>query len=150
MAHKVCVSIVDDLDGIDATQTVTFGLDGIEYSIDLSDKNAGDLRDRLSRYRTQARRVGGRQRKIPGNTRTGTGESTAEKRQRAQAIRSWARKNGWPDIADRGRVSSEVATAYEKRDGVRPAKTPAKKTAARKPVAAAAKARTSSRRTAAK
>ena len=28
-------------------------------------------------------------------------------------VRAWARKNGWPNISDRGRVSAEVMEAYE-------------------------------------
>ena len=45
MAQKVQVLLVDDLDGGDATETVSFGLDGTSYEIDLSAKNADELRD---------------------------------------------------------------------------------------------------------
>ncbi|MGH8880612.1 MAG: Lsr2 dimerization domain-containing protein, partial [Stackebrandtia sp.] len=40
MAQKVTVSLVDDLDGSEAGETVEFGLDGAFYEIDLSDDNA--------------------------------------------------------------------------------------------------------------
>ena len=40
MAQKVQVVLIDDLDGGDATETVTFGLDGATYEIDLSEQNA--------------------------------------------------------------------------------------------------------------
>ena len=37
MAQRVNVILVDDLDGSDATETVTFGIDGVDYEIDLND-----------------------------------------------------------------------------------------------------------------
>jgi nucleoid-associated protein Lsr2 len=37
-------------DGTDADRTVEFGLDGVNYTIDLSDKNAGKLRKALDPY----------------------------------------------------------------------------------------------------
>ena len=38
--RQTIVSLVDDLDGSDADQTVTFGIDGRSYEIDLSAANA--------------------------------------------------------------------------------------------------------------
>jgi hypothetical protein len=37
MAHKVVVTVIDDLDGTSAAETVSFGLDGVGYEIDLSE-----------------------------------------------------------------------------------------------------------------
>ena len=45
MAQKVQVLLVDDIDGSEATETVSFGLDGVAYEIDLSSGNAGQLRN---------------------------------------------------------------------------------------------------------
>lgn len=45
MAQKVQVILLDDLDGGDAAETVSFALDGASYEIDLSAKNASKLRD---------------------------------------------------------------------------------------------------------
>ena len=56
MAHKVVVTLVDDLDGSRATETVEFALDGKTYEIDLSSTNAGKLRDALACYTAAARR----------------------------------------------------------------------------------------------
>ena len=50
MAQRVQVVLEDDLDGGKADETVTFGLDGTTYEIDLSKKNAAKLRDALSGY----------------------------------------------------------------------------------------------------
>lgn len=39
MAKQVITILTDDLDGGDADHTVEFGLDGVTYTIDLSEKN---------------------------------------------------------------------------------------------------------------
>ena len=49
MAQRVHIVLEDDIDGGDATETVLFGVDGISYEIDLSDKNASKLRDSLAK-----------------------------------------------------------------------------------------------------
>ena len=59
MAQKVNIVLVDDLDGTEATETVTFGLDGTTYEIDLNDANAAALREALSGYVGHARKVTG-------------------------------------------------------------------------------------------
>jgi hypothetical protein len=112
MAQKVNVVLVDDIDGGDAVETVTFGLDGVEYEIDLSEDNANKLRDALSLYTGHGRRTGGRRRSSGSegrstrsrSTSTGDGPSASE-------IREWARANGHT-VPDRGRVSAEVREAY--------------------------------------
>ena len=50
MAQKVQVLLVDDLDGGEASETVSFALDGNNYEIDLSGKNATELRDSFAKY----------------------------------------------------------------------------------------------------
>jgi hypothetical protein len=106
MAQKVNIVLVDDLDGSDATQTVTFGLDGTTYEIDLNDKNAATLRDVLSGYVGHGRKVGAAPRRGRRAAAVGSGPSAKE-------IRDWARANGH-DVPDRGRVSAEVREAYAK------------------------------------
>src|SRR5688572_2174992 len=43
MAREVIEKLVDDLDGGDAAETVTFALVGTSYEIDVSKKNAGSV-----------------------------------------------------------------------------------------------------------
>ena len=141
MAQKVHVSMVDDLTGDVADQTVPFSLDGVSYEIDLSDENASELRDVLAQYVSAARRVGGRKIRLAVGQSAGSAPSTSD-REESQAIRKWAVANGYA-VSDRGRISSEVREAYH-RDGAQPmiAEEPAKaprKRAARKKVAAAKK-----------
>ena len=111
MAQRVNVVLVDDIDGSDASETVSFGLDGAQYEIDLSAGNADKLREALALYIGHGRRAGGRKRGSSRSNgtasrgRSGGGASAAE-------IRAWARENGW-DVPERGRVSAEVREAYD-------------------------------------
>jgi hypothetical protein len=108
VAQQVLIKLEDDLDGGDANETLTFGLDGVSYEIDLSDAHAAELRDELASYVAAARRIGGR--KVQG---AGNGQSAPSgDRERAKAIREWARGAGI-DVSARGRISAELAAQYE-------------------------------------
>src|SRR4051794_11972860 len=58
MAKQIITLLTDDLDGGDADRTIEFGLDGVNYTIDLSEKNAGKLRKALDPFLTAASKVG--------------------------------------------------------------------------------------------
>ncbi|MGB0098935.1 MAG: Lsr2 family protein [Nocardioides sp.] len=105
MAQKVHIVLVDDIDGSEATETVSFGLDGTTYEIDLNDKNAAQLRDALAAYVGHGRKVGAAPR------RGRRSAAAAESGPSAKEIREWARANGH-EVPDRGRVSAEVREAY--------------------------------------
>ena len=105
MAQKVNIILVDDIDGSDASETVTFGLDGTSYEIDLNDKNAAALRDALAAYVGHARKVSTRGRRTRTTTATTAGPSARE-------LRDWARSNGF-EVSDRGRVPAEVREAFD-------------------------------------
>jgi len=124
MAQKVLVSMVDDIDGGPANETVAFGLDGVTYEIDLSDKHAGALRDELAAFVAAAQRTGGRK------TRGSAVPAAVPDRERTQATRTWARENGFP-ISDRGRIPAEVTAAHE--EAQRPPKPDAPATPRRRP-----------------
>ncbi len=111
MAQKVTVSLVDDLDGSEAGETVEFGLDGAFYEIDLSEENAERLRDALSEFVEHARRSGGRKRAGRLVTAGRAPRTASADREQNQAMREWARKQGM-NISDRGRIPKEVAEAY--------------------------------------
>jgi hypothetical protein len=111
MAQKVQVILVDDVDGGDASETVTFGLDGVTYEIDLNDGNASKLRESLSTWVGHARRVGGRTSSSAG-TRRRASSSNGSGGGDTASIRAWARENGH-DVSERGRISAEVMSAYE-------------------------------------
>jgi hypothetical protein len=110
MAQRVNVVLVDDIDGEDASETVTFGLDGVEYEIDLNESNAQALRDSLARYIDAGRRATSK-RRSSGGRRGRRVASGGDSGPSASEIRAWARENGW-DVPERGRVSAEVREAY--------------------------------------
>lgn len=105
MAQVTNVTILDDLDGSRAAETVAFGMDGALYEIDLSARNAKALRKALSAF-VEA----GRERKATppvttGRTRTKPGGPEAA------VIRRWAHENDVP-VSVRGRVSTHVRAQY--------------------------------------
>ena len=57
MAHHRTTSLVDDLTGSAATETVRFGFGGPEFEIDLSAEHAETLRSTFAPYIARARRV---------------------------------------------------------------------------------------------
>jgi hypothetical protein len=59
VAPEVITKLREDIDGSDATQTLRSALDGVEYEIDLSDRNANRLRNRFQESIRHARKVGG-------------------------------------------------------------------------------------------
>ena len=105
MAQKVNIVLVDDLDGSEASESVSFGLDGTSYEIDLNDQNAARLRDALAEFVGHARKVGSASRRGGRRSAAPSGGPSAKE------IRDWARSNGH-DVPDRGRVSAEVREAY--------------------------------------
>ncbi|MFB8276967.1 histone-like nucleoid-structuring protein Lsr2 [Nocardia colli] len=102
---------VDDYDGrSQAEETVAFGVDGVDYKIALSTVNARQLRQLFEEWTPYARKIG----------RASCGKSIATRptvdRDRAAAIREWARERG-VQVASRGRISVDVVEAYDKANG---------------------------------
>ena len=110
MAKQVITLLTDDIDGGEADRTVEFGLDGVNYTIDLSEKNAGKLRKALDPFLNAATRVGRSASASPA--RRGAPASTGRaSRDQNQAIREWANKNGY-EVSERGRIPSHIVEAY--------------------------------------
>jgi hypothetical protein len=111
MAKHTITRLVDDLDGGDAAETVTFGLDGYGYEIDLSSKNASKFRAALASYVESARRISGRARSAQA-----TEAKRGADRDQNQAIREWAARKGY-EVATRGRIKQELVDLYHSRAG---------------------------------
>ncbi len=117
MAQRTVVTLIDDLDDSEADQTVEFGLDGVAYEIDLSEKNASGLRDALADYVAHARRTAGRRGGGRRSVRAASAPaarasgSTSADREQNKAIREWARTQGY-EVSERGRIPSNVTEAY--------------------------------------
>lgn len=106
MAQRVHIVLTDDLDGSDASESLTFGLDGNTYEIDLSSENATKLRESLQPYVAVGRKVGSRAR--GGGTKGRRSASGSN----ATDIRAWAQERGMT-VSSRGRVPAEIREAYE-------------------------------------
>jgi 7-keto-8-aminopelargonate synthetase-like enzyme len=108
MASKTVVTLLDDIDGKeigDDGGTVTFSFEGVNYQIDLAEKNLSKFRKTMTPYVAAATKV--------------SGQTTSSRRPRRIAassnpktIREWARSQGY-EVSDRGRVPASVVTAYE-------------------------------------
>jgi hypothetical protein len=110
MAQVTEVKLIDDLDGGEADETVTFTLDGKAFEIDLNGKNAASLRDALAPFVGAARRAGG----VPTVARTKSYARSTRSRQETAEIREWADANGH-SVSARGRIPSAVIEAYANR-----------------------------------
>ncbi len=111
MARREIVTLTDDIDRSEAAETVEFAIRGKAYEIDLSEDNVKRLDDALADFIDSARPRG----KVIVGKRTVLPAARSTNREESQAARAWARSNGFPNVADRGRVPADVLAAYEKR-----------------------------------
>jgi hypothetical protein len=110
VAQKVQVLLVDDLDGGEAEDTVRFGLDRVEYEIDLSAEHAEALRRTLAPFVGAARRSRATGRPARGGRRaSASGLDTTQ-------VREWARAQGI-EVKDRGRIPAEVVERFKAATG---------------------------------
>jgi hypothetical protein len=109
MAKQTITLLTDDLDGSEADRTVEFGLDGVNYTIDMSDKNTGKLRKALGPYLAAGSRVS----RAAGSGRIAARNTPSPRanRDQNQAIREWAKKNGY-EVSERGRIPASVVEAF--------------------------------------
>jgi uncharacterized membrane protein len=110
MALITRVYMVDDLDGSeDDVSTVTFNLDGKNYEIDLSAANAEKLRGKLSKFTDAATKVTSKGSAARRGSKAATVRTPHDQ---TQAIRDWARSNGF-EVSARGRISRSIQEAFE-------------------------------------
>jgi hypothetical protein len=109
VAQKVSVTYACDYDDKEIPdgqqRSITFGLDGQEYEIDLCVKHSEKFTEVVEKFAVHARR---------GTTVKGTRRRrrTAANRQRSAEIRAWAKKNGI-EVSDRGRIPAHVLAGFE-------------------------------------
>lgn len=116
MAQRTIVQLTDDLDGTEATESVSFALDGVTYAIDLSDENAAQLRDALAPYVGAARKDSGRGRRsnVTHISSGRRGRSTGDVD--PKTVRAWAAENGIA-ISARGRIPADIVAQYQQAVG---------------------------------
>jgi Lsr2 len=110
MAQKVNVILVDDIDGSEAVETVSFGVDGTRYEIDLNSGHAQELREQLDRYVRKARKVAGSASRASRGRRIGANDA------RNKEIRDWAREKSL-DVNERGRIPAGIVAQFEAANG---------------------------------
>ena len=104
MATKTVVSVVDDIDGTEDAETVTFAYGGSTYEIDLARKNREALNAALSPFIAAARSAG----------RARARASASRSDDDAAAVRAWAAENGI-HVSERGRIPRHVREQYNNR-----------------------------------
>ena len=101
MATKVLTTLQDDIDGSAAVETIRFALNGVEWEIDLSERNANRLRNSLSDFIAHGRKVGAKRERNAGSSRDFEPKD----------VRQWAEANGI-EINSRGRIPAEIVERY--------------------------------------
>lgn len=113
MAQKIQVMLIDDLDGGEAAETITFAVDGTSYEVDLSDKNADKFRKAIKPFVENGRRKGKQTgRTTAGPRGTSRTASNVSKKAGTEEIRQWAKQQGLT-VADRGRIAANIVKQYE-------------------------------------
>jgi hypothetical protein len=108
MAKQTTTVLLDDIDGTAAENTVFFGLDNVNYEIDLSPDHERELRDALAHWVENARKVAAKGR--------GAGKAKNQSSD-TNTIRAWAKSEGI-DVNERGRISATVRKQYEEAHGL--------------------------------
>ena len=108
MARRTVTTLTDDLDGGEASETVTFGLDGQTYEIDLSAENSSKFRSALAHYVASGRKVPGRRSSAKAEPRASKSEFTAVD---TAAVRAWAAANDI-ELSARGRIAARIIEQY--------------------------------------
>ena len=116
MARRTIQVLTDDLDGGEADETVKFGLDGSQYEIDLSKKNASKIRDAMAPYVSAGRKVGRGGVVVGGRAATARVRGGTADRDQNRAIREWAQGKGIK-VSDRGRIKQEIVDRYHAEAG---------------------------------
>jgi len=112
VAKQIITKLLDDLDGGEADETVSFAFDGSEYTIDLSAKNAKKFREIMSQYQEAGTRLGrmGHSAQLRRHLVPATSRSSREDNAK---VREWALNNGY-ELAERGRIPGHIQEAYDK------------------------------------
>lgn len=116
MAKKTQVIITDDIDGSADARTMTFGLDGSLYSIDLAEHHILEMYSVLDKFREHGTRLGkfhqskGVKAAFPS---TPARQPAGVNRDRNAAIRTWCETQPDITISSRGRIPDWVVAKFE-------------------------------------
>ncbi|PWJ24113.1 Lsr2 protein [Branchiibius hedensis] len=110
MAQRTQIITISDLSRVEVVdgESIPFSFRGVDYVIDLTAQEAKEFDEALALYTGHAQRVGGRKQRAS----SGTSSATGADREQLAKIREWAKDHGY-QVAERGRIKSEVLDAYE-------------------------------------
>jgi hypothetical protein len=118
VAQKVLTLLQDDVDGSKASETITFGLDGVTYQIDLNARHAAKLRKSLAPFVAAGRPVGGKPRRGGGKGGASSRDRRPTPRMSAtetpvdpSAVRAWAAAHQIK-VSPRGRIPATVVAQF--------------------------------------
>lgn len=106
MATEHLTIVKSDISGSAEAATITFGLGGTWYEIDLTKDEEKQLEKALKTYLTAGRKATPKQ----PEKRKVVPETTAEQREQ---IRTWAQSEGF-EVPARGRIPKEIIAAWNK------------------------------------
>ncbi|MFD9815207.1 Lsr2 family protein [Streptomyces sp. NPDC059080] len=109
MAQKIRVRLVDDLDGSQADETVSFTFDGKPREIELSRENAAKFRALMEPYMLASHPAKADNLAVKG----APAPTQASLREEAAAIRDWAYRHHLP-INPLGRIPEKTRKAWER------------------------------------
>lgn len=109
MAQHMMVTFEDDLDGSEAQGTVSFGFDGVQYEIDLSQKNADRLAKIFEPFVANARKVSTRAASKPARRASSSSNGSGPN---PKDVRAWAKEQGI-EVKDKGRVPAELIVRFQ-------------------------------------
>jgi hypothetical protein len=121
MAKETIIKFTDDIDGSEATETISFAFKGTQYEIDLGERNVAAFEKAVSKFVTNAREAGAAAKAddaTPARTRARRNGATRRPRKSttsarpAGSVREWAQANGFA-VGTRGRIPAAAREAYE-------------------------------------
>ncbi len=117
MAVVTITTKTDDLTGAegDDVQTFYFGVDKVQYTIDLNEKNAAAFTKAIGKFVEKAREVIPEKPKragAPKARKARAANGTGPARRDMKPVRDWANANGY-ELKARGRISSDIVEAFD-------------------------------------
>lgn len=111
MAQKIVTTLISDLSGNEADETVQFSVDGKHYRIDLTSAEKEEFAKCLAPYVENAEKVSKRE-----AAKRRTSAPSSSDRTEVARIREWANQNGY-ETSDRGRIAKHIRDAYYSAQG---------------------------------
>jgi hypothetical protein len=108
---QTIISLIDDVDGGEADETVSFALDGVSYEVDLSSANGDLLRAALAKFITNGRRAA-KGTVVSINRPAKQATVARADREQTRAMREWINQQVPGAVRDKGRIPVKMMDAF--------------------------------------